>query len=305
MKTINFEEKEKQNVKIATIVSTISIVLNLLLGITKIVIGQIMNFSSVMSDGIHSTGDVLISIIALISVYFSSIKKDEKYNYGRERFGAIAAIVLSVILFISSITIIEESITELINFTGTDGTIVNSPLFYTSLGLAIASIILKEIMFYITIYGAKKAHSSAMKVDAWHQRLDALSSIMTIIALCCYYFLPDNNILDPILSFPIAIMIIILAVKTFITNSRILSDHSIDKQELDNIKKALSQIISSSDIAYIKSHLVGEKYYLDISIYSNKETTLAQLKEQEKNIIETLMSSFSAIKDINITYQIK
>ena len=75
------EEQEKEPVKIATIIGIISVVLNLLLGVTKIIVGRVVSSSAVFSDGVHGTGDVLTTIIAVISVWIAARKRNNKYNY--------------------------------------------------------------------------------------------------------------------------------------------------------------------------------------------------------------------------------
>ena len=75
---IVLEDHEKEPVKIATIIGIISVILNLLLGITKIVIGRIASSSAVFSDGVHGTGDVLTTVIAVISVWIAAKKKNKK-----------------------------------------------------------------------------------------------------------------------------------------------------------------------------------------------------------------------------------
>ena len=107
--SVTLDDKDKEPVKIATIIGAISIALNLILGLTKIIVGRIVDSSAVFSDGVHGTGDVLTTIIATISVWIAARKKNEKYNYGYERYASIACLVLSVILFITAGEILIES----------------------------------------------------------------------------------------------------------------------------------------------------------------------------------------------------
>lgn len=304
MNTNSIEEKEKEPVRTATIVGIISIILNLVLGISKITIGRIMGFQSVFSDGVHGTGDVLTTIIAVVSIWIAARKKNDKYNYGYERWSSIAGIVLAIILFVTSITIITEAVEELIpevsgtrHGASTEGIVTGTPLFWVSMGLSIASVVLKEIMFYITYYGAKKAHSTAMKADAWHQRVDALSSIAAIIALCGYYWMPEDNILDPILSLPIAVMVIIIGVKTFVKSARELTDHAIDSNKMEKVKESLGHVIPLERVKLIRSRIYSEKFYLDIFVLLDASTSLAQADDLSDKIKERLFEDFEDLKD--------
>lgn len=306
----SIEEKEKEPVKTATIVGMISIALNLILGLSKIVIGRIMNFSSVFSDGVHGTGDVLTTIIALCSIWIAARKKNSKYNYGHERWSSLFGIVLAVILFATSLTIITEAIEALIPEGDTlrhgsdlSDVVVGTPLFYVSLGLSAASVLLKLIMFFVTLYGAKKAHSTAMRADAWHQNVDALSSIAAIIALCGYYWLPENNILDPIFSLPIALMVILIGVETFRKSARELTDHAIDPEKMEEVRKSLGEVVPLERVKKIRSRIYSEKFYLDIFVLLDENISLKEADELSDNIKEHLFEDFEDLKDAYVLFE--
>jgi cation diffusion facilitator family transporter len=305
MKTESIEEKEKEPVRIATIIGIISVILNLLLGVSKVVVGKIMGSNSVFSDGVHGTGDVLTTLIAVISVWIAARKKNDRYNYGHERWSDIACIVLAVILFVTAGTIAVESVTDLVTELTTDTAaadekIFGSTLWWVSMGLAIASVILKEIMFYITWYGSKKAHSLAMRADAWHQRVDALSSIAAIIALLGYHWLPEKNILDPIFSLPIVVMVVWVGAETFIKASRELTDHAIDPKKLEEVKKAIYEIVPESQVKLIRSRIYSEKFYLDIFVLEKPDSTLKEADDLSDKLKESLFAKFDDLKNVYV-----
>lgn len=307
MNTDNLEEKEKEPVRTATIVGIVSILLNLVLGISKIAIGRIMGFQSVFSDGVHGTGDVLTTIIAVVSIWIAAYKKNDKYNYGHERWSSIAGIVLSILLFATAFTIVSEAIVSLLpgqenarHGIDNEGVVVNTPLFWVSMGLSIASVVIKEIMFYVTYYGAKKAHSTAMKADAWHQRVDALSSIAAIIALCGYYWLPEDNILDPILSLPIAIMVVIIGVKTFAKSARELTDHAIPAEKMSAVLSVIETIVPKESIKLVRSRIYSEKFYLDLIVFMDPNTSLKEADDLSDRIKQALFEKFDDLKDVYV-----
>ena len=301
--SVTLDDKDKEPVKIATIIGAISIALNLILGLTKIIVGRIVDSSAVFSDGVHGTGDVLTTIIATISVWIAARKKNEKYNYGYERYASIACLVLSVILFITAGEILIESTEGLIESIR-EGSMTQEPAFSTmwwiSIGLAVTSILLKAIMFFITMYGAKKAKSNAMKADAWHQVIDAFASVASLIALFGYIWLPTNNMLDPIFTYPIAIMVIMVGYETFHTALRELSDHAIDKEKLEEVKEVLLTILKPEQIKLIHSRIFSEKFYLDLYLLMEKGLSLEESDAISDQIKEALFARFDDLKDVYV-----
>lgn len=304
---IELEEKEKEPVRTITIIGGITVVLNLLLGVSKIIIGKMMGFTSVFSDGIHGTGDVLTTIIAVVSVWVAARKKDNKYNYGHERWASIACIVLSVILFAMAFEILTESTETLIDIltatSSKDEQVAYSSLWWVSMILAIVSVVLKEIMFWVTMYGAKKAKSQAMKVDAWHQRIDALSSIAAIFALCGYVWMPEKNILDPIFSYPIVAMVIWVGVETFVQAAKELTDHAIDADKMNAVKKTLYALVPEHQVKLIRSRIFSEKFYLDIFLLENPDSTLKSCDDLADKIRGAIFQEFPDCKNVYVIFE--
>lgn len=303
-KKIELVQSEREPVRVATIIGIITALLNLGLGVSKRIIGKRMGYNAVFSDGIHSTGDVLTTIIAVISVWVAAKKSSRTYNYGHERWASIACLVLAIILFVTAGEIIvdsTESLTEILKEGNQDPSDkVGSPFFYASLALAIASVAIKFIRFFITRYGAKKAHSKARVADAWHQIIDALSSIAAIIALTGFYYRNGKNILDPILSYPIAVMVIFIGIETFRQSTRELTDHAIDHDRRKEVKDILSKYIDRNKIKEVKSRIFSEKFYLDIVLLEDPGKTLKDADSLSDKRKEDLRNHFDNLKDVTI-----
>ena len=56
-------------------------------------------------DAIHSASDVLTTCIVIIGIQLSCKESDKEHPYGHERLECVAAIILSMILFITGLFI--------------------------------------------------------------------------------------------------------------------------------------------------------------------------------------------------------
>ena len=169
--------KRISNIQIAMKVSWLSIIINTLLSVYKLLAGILSNSSAMVSDAVHTISDVLSSIIVIIGIKMSYKEADSKHPYGHERFESVAAIILSVILFFIGVSI---------GFSGIKKIILNKNEVLTvptqALVAALVSIIIKEIMYWYTRIAAKKVNSDALMADG-HHRSDALSSIGSFIGI--------------------------------------------------------------------------------------------------------------------------
>ena len=81
-------------------VSIITIIENLILSVLKLLVGLYSHSNALISDAIHSASDVFSTIVVMIGVKLSSKESDKEHPYGHERLECIAALLLSVILFL-------------------------------------------------------------------------------------------------------------------------------------------------------------------------------------------------------------
>ena len=94
----NTNLQEKQFEKEAMKVSTVSIVVNVLLSLFKLLAGVIAHSGAMISDAIHSASDVFSTVVAVIGINISRKKSDKDHQYGHDRMECVAAIILAVIL---------------------------------------------------------------------------------------------------------------------------------------------------------------------------------------------------------------
>lgn len=86
-------------------VSKVSIIINIVLSLLKLIAGIVAGSYAMITDAIHSATDVFTSAIVIVGVKIANKKSDKSHPYGHERFESIASIILSSILIITGIGI--------------------------------------------------------------------------------------------------------------------------------------------------------------------------------------------------------
>ena len=77
----NTNLQEKQFEKEAMKVSTVSIVVNVLLSLFKLLAGVIAHSGAMISDAIHSASDVFSTIIVMVGIHLAGRKSDKEHPY--------------------------------------------------------------------------------------------------------------------------------------------------------------------------------------------------------------------------------
>lgn len=190
-------------------VSWVTILINAILSVLKLLAGIFANSAAMVSDAVHSISDVLSTFVVIIGVKMSGKEADKKHPYGHELFECVAAIILSAMLFIIGVGIGYAGIKKIIITDRSDLAIPG----ILALIAAVVSIVVKEWMYWYTRAASKKINSGALMADAWHHRSDALSSIGSFAGIIGARI--KFPIMDPIASIIICIMIVISAISLY------------------------------------------------------------------------------------------
>ena len=172
--------------KVAVKVSVVGMIGNILLTIFKFIAGIVAHSGAMTSDAVHSASDVFGGLIVIIGVRFSSKESDSDHPYGHERFECVAALMLSVALFLTGGTIGVSALQKILSGEYRELEIKGQ----LALIAAITSIVVKEAMFWYTRINAKRIDSTALAAEAWHHRSDALSSVGALIGIIFNAILP-------------------------------------------------------------------------------------------------------------------
>ncbi len=275
-------------------VSIISIIANTFLAIFKLLAGIFAHSSAMISDAIHSASDVFSSFVVIIGIKLSSKEPDKEHPYGHERLECVAAMILSVILFITGAGIFYNALKNII--TGNYNSIAIPGVL--ALIAAIVSIAIKEAMYWYTRYYAKKIDSSALMADAWHHRSDALSSVGALIGI--FFARIGYPIMDSVASIIIFIFIVKASIDIFIDATNKVVDHSCDEELEKEIYNYVMKNKDVKDIDLLKTRMFGNKIYVDLEICLDEKLTLKEAHDIAESLHDKLEKKFDKVKHVMV-----
>ena len=294
MKKFGSKMKSNEMQKTALKVSVITIILNFLLAVFKLLAGIFGHSLAMISDAIHSASDVVTTIIVIVGVLVAAKAADKNHEFGHERFECVAAIILSVLLCLTGVAIGYSGITNIVNGTYKTDT---SPT-YLALSAAIVSIAVKEVMFWITRAAAIKVNSGALKADAWHHRSDALSSVGSLIgiigAMC------GVAILDSIAALVICILIIKAGVSVFIDAINKMTDKACDAKTEGEISAFISSCEGVKAVDSLMTRLFANKIYVIAEIACDGDLPLYKAHEIADEVHDGVEKNFPLVKHVTV-----
>lgn len=280
--------------KTANQVSFVTIVGNLLLSVFKLAAGIIAHSNAMISDSIHSASDVFSTFIVIIGIRLSAKKSDRNHPYGHERLECVAAIILSMVLFVTGSGIGLEACKSILNGNYHELAVPG----VMALIAAVISIISKEAMFWYTRHNALKIDSSALMADAWHHRSDALSSIGALIGILGARL--GFPVMDSLASLVIFVFIIKAAYDIFKDAVDKMVDHSCDEETEKQIRDCILQNNNVLQIDLLQTRMFGNKIYADIEIGVDGSLTLQKAHHIAEDVHDNIELKFPKIKHIMV-----
>jgi cation diffusion facilitator family transporter len=145
------------------------------LALVKLVTGIVGNSTALIADAIESLGDVVSSGIVWGGLVIASKPADEDHPYGHGKAEPLAALAVAVMLIGAAAVIVIQAI-------GGIQDPQESPASYT-LVVLLGVIVIKESMYRYEVRAARRTDSTAIFVDAWHHRSDAITSLAAAIGI--------------------------------------------------------------------------------------------------------------------------
>ncbi|MBU5438234.1 cation diffusion facilitator family transporter [Tissierella sp. MSJ-40] len=275
------------NYKLGVKISWITVLINVILSVFKIIAGIVGSSSAMIADGVHTLSDVLTTFVVMIGLKISSKEADENHPYGHEKYEPVFAKILSILLLLTGIFIGYEAIKILISGN------IRKPGMIT-LFAAFLSIVVKEGMYWYTIKTAKKIKSLSMEADAWHHRSDAFSSIGTFVGILGARL--GFTALDPIAGIVVSFFVIKVGVELYIKSVRELVDESANQETINLIIEKTNSVKGVKGIKSLKTRIFGNKIFIDIEILVDSTISVKEGHDIAEKVHDTIEMEIEDIK---------
>lgn len=259
---------------------------NLVVAISKIIIGYFSKSLSLSADGFHSLSDGASNIIGIISIALASKPEDKEHPYGHKKFETMASLIISAMLLFIAYNVIIKSIDKIYN---PQELIIN----IESLIILITTLC---INIFVAIYEKRKGkeyNSSFLIADSIHTKSDIFISMGVLVTLVAVK-LGIPIIVDGIVSFIVAGFIIYAAYEIFLEAASVLTDKVILKEE--EVKSLVLEFKKVKSVHKIRSRGYTDYIFLDMHILVDSNLNV----DEVHRLVHEIEDRFKSRKKINI-----
>jgi cation diffusion facilitator family transporter len=238
---------------------------NVVLFISKLIIGLVTNSIAIISDALNSLTDIINSIVLFVSVRVGSKSADKGHPFGHYRSEPLGALIVAVLTVVLGFEVIRIAVSRLIAKVSPTFSI---PMLLTLIGI----IIIKSLMYFYTKAAWKKTKSTALFAFMVDHRNDIWIASGAIIGFIGVNY--NLAFLDPLVAVIIGLWIIKVGFGIGISNIKFLMGESPKKELLEKIKDTASGIKGVIEVHDIKAHYVGTSVQVQLHIMVDRNLTV-------------------------------
>jgi len=268
------------------------VLVNILLAVSKLVVGFIAQSHALIADGFHSLSDLISDAMVLLATSHSHQEADEDHPYGHARYETLATIGVGVFLIAVATGISIDAIQRL-----TNPEIVSAP---ASLALWIAafSIFSNEMLYQYTIKVARKIRSKLLEANAWHHRTDSISSIVVFIGIGGAII--GWPVLDDIAAIIVSLMIAKIGWDLSRQSLQELVDTALEPEILASIKQHIKQVNGVEELHMLRSRRMGHNALVDVHILVDSKLSVSEGHQISEAVEYALINNFDEINDVTV-----
>jgi cation diffusion facilitator family transporter len=246
----------------------ISVASNSALIVLKLVAGAVTGSIAILTEAIHSSIDLIASIVAYVSVRKADEPADADHMYGHAKIENLAAAIEGMLILVGAGVIIFEAVRRLATGAEID-----------SLGFGIAAIAISAVVnLGVSTYLYRRAallDSPALEGDAAHLRADAFTSVAVLVGLILVE-VTGVVALDAVVALLVAVAIVYAGIRILTRSSRVLVDEALPPEELDLVREAIASHPAGELVGFhkLRGRRAGSARYIDLHLQFTSGTTL-------------------------------
>ena len=244
-----------------------SLIVNILLTLTKFVFGIIYKSKVLVADGIHSLSDLATDVVSIYGSKLSLKPADNEHPYGHGKIEYLTSIVIGAVILALALSLLGNSLNA-------KTTIISNMVLYVTIFTILAKYLISR---YILSKGVKYK-SNLLVASGKESRSDVISSAIVIVT----YFLSKLSSYSKIFLYSDTIGTFIIGLIILKTAYRILKENIVsilgeieqDEEYLDKIREIIlenSEVVNIEELNIIK---YGHYYQANITINMDSDVTL-------------------------------
>mmetsp|Transcript_45609 Transcript_45609/g.73340 ORF Transcript_45609/g.73340 Transcript_45609/m.73340 type:complete len:532 (+) Transcript_45609:167-1762(+) len=230
-------ESDAAKVKSARRVVWLGIYGDILLTAVKAGVGTVARSPALLADALHSLADIVGHFVTLICVQLARRPSNEVFPYGFGKFETVGSLFVALLMVAAGVELIHQSV-AIITSPGTLDP-VSAPLLVAAGATAATAVLIKEVLYQLTLREGRRQGSDMLETTAWHHRSDAMSSATALIGIIGTIM--GVRWADPLAGSLVAALVLSIGVQIAWKSVKELMDMSVPAETLERLEALVQE----------------------------------------------------------------
>jgi len=275
-------------------ITWVGLLVNLLLGCAKVLGGLLLHSKALLADGAHSLLDLLTDIVVLVGLSLANKPEDANHLYGHHKFASFAKFIVGGVLLVFSVGLVLAALFDV-------RTGLSQPKAGAAVVLATISLLFKEVLFWWTRKVARQLKSELIMANAWHHRMDSLSSVGVAIALFAVWIGgPQWAFLDDAVTLMLGGYLTFEAFKIFFRACADLLDAAPEREIIEDLREHI--LPTPGAIAYhdFRVRRIGDFYEIDLHLQVDPAISVEAGHDIARSVKESMRAQHPEVSTVLI-----
>jgi cation diffusion facilitator family transporter len=274
-------------------ISILALAANVLLGTIKLIAGLVGHSYALVADAVESFADCISSIIVWGGLRIAARPPDATHPYGHGKAESLAALACGLMLLGASGGIAVKAIHEIVEPAG-------PPEAFTLFILLIV-VAVKETLFRIGYRVGSEIESTAIRVDSWHHRSDAITSAIAGVGIAVSVFGGSRfAAADGWAALAASGVIAFNGFRFMRAAMSELMDEQPSESFMQRVHTTAGGVAGVLGVEKVLARKVGTAYLVDMHIEVDEWLAVRDAHELAHRVKDTILSEIPSISDVLI-----
>lgn len=250
---------------------------------------------SLFLDALASFVDILSTVLLIICIKLAARPPDANHPFGHGRYEPLFGLQLGLVMAcIGGGMIIQQGFA----LSSSAGGKAISPFAWI---IPLVAVVFLEICYRVVMRAARRQYSPALAADAFHYRIDAITSLCATLALGAGAFVPEwSHAIDHLGALLIAVLMVVLGIKSAWENTNQLLDTAPEDSFFVRVKDAAMRAKGVLGTEKIRIMQYGPDAHVDIDVEVDPDLSVEAAHTISQNVRMEIRKDWPAVRDVTV-----
>lgn len=254
---------------------------------------SILGHSVLLVDALASLADVVASLAIIGAILLAQRPPDDEHPFGHGRYEPLAGLQLGVLITLAGGYLLVDQLTAALR---------QPAAGFVALWVwtipAVAALLL-EGCSRAALRSGRRENSSALVAEAWHYRVDAVTSALASVGLVVAAFAPQAALLlDHLFAMLLAAIMVGVGVAAVRENLHPLLDRAPDERWFERVRRSAETVAGVLEIEKIRIQQAGPDAHVDIDIEVDPRQTVSEAHRIAQHVRARVQTDWPSVREV-------